>query len=610
MWLSWVYGGAMALVGLAIISAPLPVLLDRFIPDDAFYYHNTARIFAQTGYSSFDGLHFTNGYQPLWFLINTAVFCFFPGGGELPLRVLLSVQLALSLAGALILFKALGQRFGAASALIASIVWVIVMYRVTLNGLETALVTFLYSLLFALYLNTSEDLSRPLLPRRLLQLGMVSGLLFLARTDMLFLVFGISVELFIRSRYVGLRGVKDWIAWYALPVGVLVGVYLASNLFFTGHLMPVSGAAKVFHSEVARQSALTQHGSSRLALQWANVRWLFILPNFRFLLVGVFGPWLLVVLSHTGLFTRTLQDMRRLWPFALGATLSWLFYSLVFYGGFTQTLWYYAPHTLLSCFTIVYISHAFDRWTLLKKLPCLTATLIVGMVLGWVSIYQAILFAGTLIVGTQVLGRLTPPRSRSLQTTLWLLCGTTWILLYGLLAVQQRPWLLAVGTILILIMLLHWFGTNVPLRLYGAVLIFLITMAVYYVNIRSDLKAPPRHWNYHLYLGAQWARDNTPLSATIWSGSAGILGYFSGRTVVNTDGLANSYDFLENVLKRGKLLEYCLQWDYAIDAFPDEALSGIFPEGCFVLLPKNYVVPEFRDDLVRRLRVFRMKCLH
>ena len=68
-----IYAGAVLVLGLIVASAPLPILLDRIVKDDAFYYFNTARIFATTGFSSFDGIHHTNGYQPLWFLVSVPV---------------------------------------------------------------------------------------------------------------------------------------------------------------------------------------------------------------------------------------------------------------------------------------------------------------------------------------------------------------------------------------------------------------------------------------------------------------------------------------------------------------------------------------------------------
>lgn len=47
--------------------------LVRFFPDDAFYYLQPASTLAATGRATFDGVHVTNGFQPLNFLLVTAL---------------------------------------------------------------------------------------------------------------------------------------------------------------------------------------------------------------------------------------------------------------------------------------------------------------------------------------------------------------------------------------------------------------------------------------------------------------------------------------------------------------------------------------------------------
>ncbi len=46
--------------------------ISHFI-DDAFYYLIIARNFAQTGVPTFDGMHATNGFHPLWMLLLAAM---------------------------------------------------------------------------------------------------------------------------------------------------------------------------------------------------------------------------------------------------------------------------------------------------------------------------------------------------------------------------------------------------------------------------------------------------------------------------------------------------------------------------------------------------------
>ena len=131
---------------------------------------------------------------------------------------------------------------------------------------------------------------------------------------------------------------------------------------------------------------------------------------------------------------------------------------------------------------------------------------------------------------------------------------------------------------------------------------------IHFQNLRNNLSFPPGNWNSNLYLGALWARDQLPEDTTIWAGNAGILGYFSDRTVVNIDGLANDYDFLENYLEQGKRVEYSRKWQYGIDAFPESwTLDWVSPDGCFIPLPEEIIQYPFEDgDFIRRLGIYQM----
>jgi hypothetical protein len=53
-----------------------------------------------------------------------------------------------------------------------------------------------------------------------------------------------------------------------------------------------------------------------------------------------------------------------------------------------------------------------------------------------------------------------------------------------------------------------------------------------------------RSWNDESYLAAQWLAANTPEDALVGSWNAGVLGYYSGRRVVNLDGLINHSELL------------------------------------------------------------------
>lgn len=70
------------------------------------------------------------------------------------------------------------------------------------------------------------------------------------------------------------------------------------------------------------------------------------------------------------------------------------------------------------------------------------------------------------------------------------------------------------------------------------------------------------------YEQGKWLRNNTACDAVIGSGNAGQLGYFSQRHVVELNGLANSYQFVEQY--QGNHSKYILERrpDYIVDYQP------------------------------------------
>ncbi|MEZ4823136.1 MAG: hypothetical protein R2942_12255 [Ignavibacteria bacterium] len=63
------------------------------------------------------------------------------------------------------------------------------------------------------------------------------------------------------------------------------------------------------------------------------------------------------------------------------------------------------------------------------------------------------------------------------------------------------------------------------------------------------------NWNIQSYKASQWAKNETESPDLFAMKDAGHFSYFSGREVINLDGLVNSFEFQE-ILKDGKLNEY------------------------------------------------------
>ncbi|HVF99520.1 MAG TPA: hypothetical protein VND68_06755 [Chloroflexia bacterium] len=159
----------------------------RTLPDDAFYYFQTARHIAAGDGSTFDGLHPTNGYHPLWMLA-LVPFSVIVQDSVAFTRLALALSILCGLLSATLLHLLLrrlttawwipplgaGLYFLNSQAIISN-----------LNGLETSLSTLFF--VASAYLVIRAGQERQTTGKAML-LGLSLGLLFLARTDNVFYI--------------------------------------------------------------------------------------------------------------------------------------------------------------------------------------------------------------------------------------------------------------------------------------------------------------------------------------------------------------------------------------------------------------------------------------
>jgi hypothetical protein len=590
------------LLGACVVAAPMGLIVDRFLPDDAFYFFKPAQNIATLGFSSFDGIHPTNGYQPLWLLTCVPVFWFFPEGGEVPVRLLLLLQLAFGTIGSLYLLRGLKACFGSMPTWIGILLWVTTFYQFSTNGLSTPLLVLVYGFTFDRYVRGFVCEQKEIPPAHYSVLAVGLSLCFLSRLDMAFLVAGLSASIVLTRRLDLPR-----LLAYVLPLALICGSYLLWNLISTGHLMPVSGAAKQFHSSFGWDAAVERLGGKPAAL-WENLTWTFRTKN-RPLSFGLLAPWVLMALGRIFRQSQALSRFTKLWPFCLGTTISFFFYGISFYGGFSQTNWYYLPLAFVAVLSLCTLIAFLDE--LRPGLGWLPGLFVLVRLLGfprlhgidfWIPVAISLLVIAFSPQLSRLLARL-PGGSRGFGA---FVCVVV-LLPFAFGAGAATAFLFGAGLVLALATIKSGGaqGTHMP-SVVGVALLMALAPPIFQ-NRRNATQTPPRYWNYQLYQGALWAKANLPEDATIWSGSTGVLGYFSERTCVNTDGLINSFEFLENVLKKGKLGDFIRKWDYSIDAMPDEDLLKYYPNGEFLDLGSRYDLPAFPDgSLQRKLRVFKM----
>ena len=218
----------------------------RHVPDDSFFYLRLAQQFWSHLEFTFDGVHPTYGFQPLWQLLLVAVqpLC---GGALSFFHCVLAACVVLHGAIGWQLFRLGSAAFGAAGGATAALAW----------GLNPAAMVWCWGLkengLYALLLVVALRQAHACVARAawdrtsLVRLGAVLGAIVLTRTNALPVAFGTACCLVLARGCGAPFLVRFRAAVLALAVGALVAApwYLFALAHF-GTALPTSGTWKMF----------------------------------------------------------------------------------------------------------------------------------------------------------------------------------------------------------------------------------------------------------------------------------------------------------------------------------------------------------------------------
>jgi hypothetical protein len=244
------------LVAAAIMHFAPGDTLARVLPtEDAFYALSVSRHAAIGDGITSDGLRDTNGFQPLWVVLNVPLYAAAGGDRYLGLRLsqwfstLLFVAFVLLIAQ---LARALVRRHGGEGSIAAAAAAIVAagsvsIFRLFHNGLETG-VTLVLLAAAVLLLDRWERWT----PRRALLAGLLLGALVWARIDEVVFVAAFGAVSLWRARGALRRAVAP-LAACALAALLLLP-WLAWNVHLDGSPMPSSGKAEGVHVEVMRNA--------------------------------------------------------------------------------------------------------------------------------------------------------------------------------------------------------------------------------------------------------------------------------------------------------------------------------------------------------------------
>ncbi len=162
-----------------------------FTRDDAYYYFKVAQNITEGHGITFDGVSPTNGYHPLWMLVNIPIFALARFDLILPLRILLMVQAALSAGTAVLIFRLVRGTVSPALGVLASAWWATDLYIHSAMyefGLETGLAALAVILLiYQLWKFERAWRTESVSLRKVAGLAVFAALALFSRLDLVFL---------------------------------------------------------------------------------------------------------------------------------------------------------------------------------------------------------------------------------------------------------------------------------------------------------------------------------------------------------------------------------------------------------------------------------------
>lgn len=220
--------------------------------DDSFYALNIARNIALGNGMTHDGVHVTNGFQPLFVFLAVPVYFLLNGDKLLSINIILTLSSILSCFAALFTYKILRRISGEKAALLGVFLWALspTVMEHEINGLESGLAILFLAWTTWYYLSRIRSSAKSANPKQYAVLGLLCGLAILSRIDNGLLLIALTVDILLKNIRCGVEP-KEYIrnlALFGVVCGIVISPWFLNNLFSFGAIMPDSGQAVRFLS--------------------------------------------------------------------------------------------------------------------------------------------------------------------------------------------------------------------------------------------------------------------------------------------------------------------------------------------------------------------------
>jgi hypothetical protein len=311
----------------------------RVTREDGFYYFQIARNVAAGLGSTFDGVHATNGYHPLWLAVLVPLFRAVPATDP-GLAAAVALQSLLFAAGAVLLYRLLRRHAGPAASVLGVAAWIGLAYRESVGGLEFALHGVCLLAAMVLWDGWSAG---ALERRRAGALGAALCACVLVRLDNAVLVALAGAACAWRQRRAG--GSWRAVAAVAAPPVLALLAYAAWSGWAFGAPSPVSGAVK---REWSQYLLLHDPAYARGGLALAKLHqlvWPFTALPLRYPLVLAVGGY-----GAAAALAARVPALRALLPFAAWSAVQVALAAVWFHGevSFLGAPWYFAVQPVMA----------------------------------------------------------------------------------------------------------------------------------------------------------------------------------------------------------------------------------------------------------------------
>ncbi len=455
--------------------AAVPRIVGNITNDDTFLYLEFARNTVAFGFPTFDGIHATNGVQPLWAMI-LVLTASLVQDKVLLLRVVLALCAILNAGAGFMLIKTARQLGSRIAVPVVGLCWSCYMIGLSpsMLGMENSLHAFVAAGVL-LYMARLWMSSQQPSGRQYLLLGILLAVNVGVRLDsaVISLVLGVVA---VRRDLAGGNMMRRVLLPVFGPMLLAAVTFCLANYAYFGAALPVSGMAKSFYAD----------------------RYLDGSP-----------PWL------------------------------WLIYV----AGAVGKVLLDAP-----------------QWLLAEFAPESVESIIAGVVLILVAIPLLLR-----IVGSRLAGRPSPESrlaavSRILAIAVFAHMA---VLSVSILHFSVEPWyhswLLISWMVWISWALERWLRSAVlpphVARVLPAALLCLVVLCMGLSVVRQMTGSRSEVDELHVArLGlSEWINTNLPADAKLGAWNAGILAYFTDRTLVNLDGLMNSPEYVRSIVSGGAI---------------------------------------------------------